>query len=68
MAAKVVVLYVLVDEDDEQDLVDGLIHYVEHDPWSVGSDLERRGLTDEERETWAAVLADWGGDSDAAVA
>ena len=59
MAPKVVVLHVLVDEDSEQDLVDGLIHYVEHDPWSVGSYFEHRGeLSDEDREVWRPVIED----------
>jgi hypothetical protein len=47
---RVIDIKVFVREDDEQDLVDGLIEFVEQDPWSLGTQLDRRDATKEEFE------------------
>jgi hypothetical protein len=55
---RIVQLTVLVREDDEQDLVDGLIQFVEYDPWSFGARVERRDPTDADRDEFAETLAE----------
>ena len=36
--------------EDEQELVDGLIHFLEYDPWSRGCEISRRDATPAEIE------------------